>query len=98
MQNYVYSIHDDKGRKREGFEEVAEVVTKYYHDKLGKQRIKKEEIDWDVMEKRPKLKVEQQLQLIGPFIEQQIKGAILTIPAVKSPGPDGYSSSFFKAS
>ncbi|KAJ8419576.1 hypothetical protein Cgig2_018899 [Carnegiea gigantea] len=41
--------------------------------------------------------VEQQLQLIGAFIEKDIREAILSIPSVKSSGPDGYSSSFFKA-
>ena len=42
--------------------------------------------------------IEQQMKLIEPFTERDIREVILAIPSIKSPRPDGYSSSFFKAS
>jgi len=43
------------------------------------------------------LNVEQQLALCTPFTEQDIKDAIFSIPNTKSPGPDRFSSGFFKS-
>jgi len=42
------------------------------------------------------LTVEQQLAICAPFTEKDIKDAIFSIPNTKSPGPDGFSSGFFK--
>jgi len=50
------------------------------------------------MRTAPQLTVEQQMKLTHPFSEKEIKEAILGTPSIKSPGPDGFSSSFFKAS
>jgi len=41
--------------------------------------------------------VEQQLALCAPFTEKDIKIALFSIPNTKSPGPDGFSSGFFKS-
>ena len=37
------------------------------------------------------------MKLVEPFSEREIKEAILGIPSIKSPRPDGFSSSFIKA-
>ena len=47
--------------------------------------------------KEAMLRVDQQLQLIAPFLDADIKEAICSILLDKSPRPDGYSSSFYKA-
>jgi len=43
------------------------------------------------------LTVEQQLKLCAPFIDQEIKTIMFSIPNIKSPSPNGLSSGFFKA-
>ena len=43
------------------------------------------------------LSIEQQLGLCAPFSDNDIKNALFSIPHTKSPGPDGFSSGFFKS-
>ncbi|XP_062115077.1 uncharacterized protein LOC133829254 [Humulus lupulus] len=40
---------------------------------------------------------EQQLNLIYPFSKKDVKRALFSIPLIKSPGPDGFGSRFYKA-
>ena len=40
--------------------------------------------------------MEQQVELCKPFTTEDVKKAIFSIPNTKSPGPDGYSSGFYK--
>jgi len=42
--------------------------------------------------------MEHQLELCKPFTDNDIKKAMFSIPNHKSPGPDGFSSGFFKSS
>jgi len=96
--SYVYTIKDENGNRQEGFAEVAKFMAHYYQGLLGRNDIQREEINWKAMRSGPQLIVEQQLKLIEPFTKRDIKEAILAIPSIKSPGPDGFSSNFFKAS
>ena len=41
--------------------------------------------------------MEQQLSLCAPSTEKEIKVVVFSILSTKSPGPDGFSSGFFKA-
>ena len=59
--------------------------------------MKRETLDIGVMRNGIALEIEQQLKLITPFEDRDIKKAMFSIHSVKSPGPGGYSSSFFKA-
>jgi len=93
----VYTIIDGEGTRREGFEEVAKVINHYYQGLLGEQGTHRNEINWEVMRVGPQLTIEQQMKLIEPFSERDIREAILRIPSIKSPRPDGFSSSFFKS-
>ena len=43
------------------------------------------------------LSLDQQLSLIKPFTKKEVEDALFSISPIKSPGPDGYGSGFFKA-
>ncbi|XP_062118678.1 uncharacterized protein LOC133832334 [Humulus lupulus] len=43
-----------------------------------------------------KLSLDQQLLLLNPFTHKEIRDAMFNISTIKSPGPDGYGSTFFK--
>ncbi|KAJ8419948.1 hypothetical protein Cgig2_000902 [Carnegiea gigantea] len=43
------------------------------------------------------LSLEQQMDLCAPFIRDNIKEALFSIPGIKSPGLDGFNINFFKA-
>ena len=98
INNYVYSITDGNDNRREGFDEVAKIMLQFYQGLLGRKEDQRVEINLDAVRLGPQLLIEQQMKMIEPFTEREIKEAILAIPSIKSPGPDGFSSSFFKAS
>ena len=58
--------------------------------------IEREPIDTTMVQEGKVLEVEQQLQLIAPITEKDIKEAIFSIHPMKSPGPDSHNSSFFR--
>ena len=97
LQSYVYAIKDEQGRVVEGFEDVAQLITNYYQKLLGAQQIDRISLNRTIMGNEHVLLVEQQLSLLAPFFAKDIKDAIWSIPSTKSPDPDGFSSSFYKA-
>jgi len=44
LHNYIYAIKDENGNRREGFPEVAKVMTHYYQGLLGRNHIQRDEI------------------------------------------------------
>ena len=52
----------------------------------------------EAIRKVPVLTTEQQLKLCSQFTVQEIKNAMFSIPNMKSLGPDGYNSGFYKSS
>ncbi|KAJ8427758.1 hypothetical protein Cgig2_006426 [Carnegiea gigantea] len=83
MASYVYATQDTQGNSVEGL--------------LGKQDTRRDHIDVSIMQDGPILNVEQLVGLIKQFLELDMIEAIISISTVKSPGHDGYSSSFYKA-
>ena len=73
-------------------------MQKFYTSLLGQSEPTKTSIDREVMKEGPHLTMEQQLSLCLPFTDSEIEHAIFSIPNTKSPGLDGYSCDFFKAS
>ena len=96
LQAYVYAIKDKEGGWQEGFENVAHVMTEFYQQLLGTQLIVREPIDKEIIQKGSILDIKEQLQLIAPFSDKDIKEAMFSIHPMKSPGLDGYSSSFLE--
>lgn len=43
------------------------------------------------------LTIEQQLQLVQPYNEKDVRNSMSNIDKNKIPGPDGYGSEFFRA-
>lgn len=42
------------------------------------------------------LSLDQQINLLAEFDDNEIKAALWSIPPEKSPGPDGYGSGFYR--
>ncbi|KAJ8421922.1 LOW QUALITY PROTEIN: hypothetical protein Cgig2_025977 [Carnegiea gigantea] len=92
--SYIYSLKDAIGVQAEGFKEVGHLLFKFYEENLGQQERKP--LSEVIISQGLVLTCEQQLSLCVPFTDKDIKEAIFSIPNHKSPGPDGYSSGFFK--
>ncbi|KAJ8421553.1 hypothetical protein Cgig2_004598 [Carnegiea gigantea] len=88
LDTYIYTITDKL---------VLEVMFTFYKDLLGIQLPCRSHIDQEVVHSGILLAIEQQLKICAPFKDTEIKEAMFSIPNCKSPGLDGYSSGFFKA-
>ena len=94
----IYTMRDQNDQWMEGFDVVADVMTGYYKDLLGKKEHYRTQVDQQVIRQGHYLSIEQQIQLCKPFNDSEIKQAMFSIPNYKSPGLDGFNSGFYKAS
>ena len=94
---YVHELQDDLGQTCLGFDAIANLLFTFYSSLLGKSSPGKE-IDQQVVNMGPLLSLEQQAQLCCPFTTKDIKEVLFSIDGIKSPGPDGFNSTFYKAS
>ena len=70
----------------------------YYKDLLGKAPLHRQSIDSSIITQGAVLSQDQQIDLYKPFSDLDIEETLFSIPNHKWPGPDGYSSGFFKSS
>ena len=88
---------DEQGREHHGFNRVAQLLHGYYSTLLGPSTQTTTPINSHIIKLGRCLTPEQQHGLCVPFTDKDIKKALFSVPNHKSPGPDGYSSGFFKA-
>ncbi|KAJ8423582.1 LOW QUALITY PROTEIN: hypothetical protein Cgig2_002911 [Carnegiea gigantea] len=92
LSSYIYTLKDQERGLVEGFEQVGHTMFHFYRNLLGEQSLTRSAID---MEDNV-LTNEQQVRMYRSFLCNDIKNALWSIPNHKSPGPDSYSSGFFK--
>ena len=97
MATYIFSLHDASGVEVEGFDKVGEVLHAFYTDLLGRTYMPHTPLDTSTISLGDSLSMEQQIDLCKAFTDADIKEALFSIPNHKSPGPDGFSSGFFKS-
>ncbi|XP_074297070.1 uncharacterized protein LOC141627746 [Silene latifolia] len=68
--------------------------TRYFHSLLRTRRVKNKIF---LIEDRP-ICTSSIIRIVGPVTKKEIKEAFFSIPNHKAPGPDGFSSAFFKDS
>lgn len=78
-------------------EEVPSQFVKFYEELLGTDsQNPRPLLDYSIFDNR--LSVEEALDMVRPITRDEIKRAVFSIDEDRAPGPDGYSSKFFKAS
>ena len=90
----IYQLKDKQGQWVRGFDEVADIMTDFYTDLLGRHDSQRCHIDPQVTQYGHTLSLEQQIKLCQSFKDNEIKQALFSIPDFKSPGPDGFNSGF----
>ncbi|KAL2225359.1 UNVERIFIED_CONTAM: Retrovirus-related Pol polyprotein from type-2 retrotransposable element R2DM [Sesamum indicum] len=94
----ILQINDDNGTIHTETGEIINEFVSYYKDLLGGNR---RQTTMDIGFLRPwarhVLSNEETNYLISAFTPDDVKNAVFDIAEDKAPGPDGYSSSFFKA-
>lgn len=96
QQAICWEIYDQQDQCIEGREEVALYLAKFYENMLGMSSGQRVEVK-PMFSYGNTLSLEQQMELCKPVTALEIKNAMFSISSNKSPGPDGYSSSFFKS-
>ncbi|KAL2243629.1 UNVERIFIED_CONTAM: hypothetical protein Sindi_0480900 [Sesamum indicum] len=94
----ILQINDDHGATHTEPQEVVNEFVMYYQNLLGGEQ-RKDVIDLRFLRPwvRHLLSEEDVNSLLLPFTPADVKQAVFDIAEDKAPGPDGYSSGFFKA-
>uniref|UniRef100_A0A803Q707 Reverse transcriptase n=1 Tax=Cannabis sativa TaxID=3483 RepID=A0A803Q707_CANSA len=96
MESSIVTYTNEQGEIIDDFNEVVKHFIQHFQGYMGTSSITTQSLRTDCMELGNKLNLEQQLILIKPFTNKEIKKTFFRIPDSKSPGPDGYGAGFFK--
>ncbi|XP_062100475.1 uncharacterized protein LOC133806383 [Humulus lupulus] len=97
MRNHITSFINDEGQIVETYSEVIAHFYNHFKGILGKNSATTGRVDLNCFQQGSVLSLEQQLELIQPFTKKDVKRSLFNIPSIKSLGPDGFGSGFYKA-
>ncbi|GLU24015.1 hypothetical protein SLE2022_399860 [Rubroshorea leprosula] len=69
----------------------------FYQNLFGKAKEGVQEVDMNVIRRGRVLTTEESEELCRPFTAREVEIALFSIPSNKSPGPDGFTSRFYRA-
>ncbi|XP_062100716.1 uncharacterized protein LOC133806638 [Humulus lupulus] len=92
----AYYISED-GKVEDSYPKVISHFLNHFKSVLGCSIKASGKVDYVISDLGPVLSVEDQLALIKPFSNKDVKTAMFSISFIKSPGPDGFGAGFFKS-
>ncbi|XP_062097539.1 uncharacterized protein LOC133803465 [Humulus lupulus] len=87
----------DSGELIEKFEDVVTHFVHHFQKIMGSSSNASVPVQSSCFRLGHCLSLEQQVKLVRPFTKKEVKDALFSISSIKSPGPDGFGSLFFKA-
>ncbi|CAA0829117.1 DNAse I-like superfamily protein, partial [Striga hermonthica] len=93
-KNYIASITHEDGTLTGSMEDVSKEFIRYYEGLLG-TGVQTEDIDPQILSSGPTLSPNHRSTLMAPVTDEDIKSTLRGIEGDKSPGLDGYTSTFF---
>lgn len=97
LQHAIIQLRDKYNCLQTEQEAIADILVDYYKELWGKKERHRIKAFNSILRRGQTLAIEQQLELIQPYTEKDVKQAIFSIDSNKSPCPDGYGSGFYKA-
>ncbi|XP_062075813.1 uncharacterized protein LOC133779933 [Humulus lupulus] len=97
IRNRITYFLNEEGLMIDNNEEVVAHFFNHFKGFLGKGSSATSRANKSCIQQGYVLNLEQQLNLIQPFSKKDVKRALFSISSIKSPGPDGFGSSFYKA-
>ncbi|XP_062089528.1 uncharacterized protein LOC133796064 [Humulus lupulus] len=94
--NRITSFINDAGQVNEKFEDVVAHFLNHFRSIMGSHSTTSVPIQRECFIHGGNLSLDQQLRLVKPFTKKDVKDAMFSINSIKSPGPVGYCSGFFK--
>ncbi|XP_074283514.1 uncharacterized protein LOC141608061 [Silene latifolia] len=95
MLNRVLSIEDMNSNMQTTLDGIKTAFLEYYGNLLGTHKSVKK-VHYPTIRNGKTVNDARACLLLQPVIPQEVKEALFSIPATKTPGPDGFSSQFFK--
>uniref|UniRef100_A0A803PQL5 Reverse transcriptase domain-containing protein n=1 Tax=Cannabis sativa TaxID=3483 RepID=A0A803PQL5_CANSA len=95
-QNNVFSIINTAGIRVDEPKEVAGAFVEFYKLLLGSQMENRIPVNKRIVEQGPRVTQQQADFLVANYTDEEVKQAVFSIPGIKAPGPDGFSSFFYQ--
>ena len=94
-RNFISAIDKRNGQSTTSLDEVGAIFVDHFKDLLGTARMTID-LDSSIISKGPCLEASDHNELLAPVTSDEIKASLFGIDNDKAPGPDGFSSLFFK--
>ncbi|XP_062109574.1 uncharacterized protein LOC133821078 [Humulus lupulus] len=95
--NCITSVVTESSQLIEKFDDVVAHFVTHFQKIMGSNSSASVLIQHSCFSLGHRLSLDQQINLVRPFTKKEVKDALFSISSIKSPGPDGYGSGFFKA-
>ncbi|XP_062100242.1 uncharacterized protein LOC133806128 [Humulus lupulus] len=95
-QNRVFSIEDEQGNWCDTPESVQNAFLQYFQQLLGSTMSQRSQVNQSIIDLGSKISDIHLNLLQADFTAQEVKEAIFSILGMKSPGRDGFGSSFYQ--
>ncbi|GAA0159728.1 hypothetical protein LIER_16437 [Lithospermum erythrorhizon] len=95
-RSHISYIVKEDGSKITSYMEMADLFVEFYKGLFGTRRLS-EPIDLGILGKGPCVPCDDTYGLVAPITREEIKATLWEMDGDKAPGPDGFSSTFFKA-
>ncbi|XP_062075600.1 uncharacterized protein LOC133779685 [Humulus lupulus] len=96
IHNRVSSIEDAQGNWCDTPDSVQHAFLHFFQQLLGSQMHQRISVNQSIIDLGPKITDRHISILQADYSAQEVKDAIFAIPGLKSPGPDGFGSSFYQ--
>ena len=94
-RNFIAAIQNSHGQLSTSLDDVGAIFVDYYKELLGTTR-EITALDSSIFSRGPCLDASDQNEILAPVSSAEIKAALFGIDNDKAPGPDGFSSLFYK--
>ncbi|GFZ11161.1 hypothetical protein Acr_22g0005590 [Actinidia rufa] len=95
-KSQIVALTKEDGSSTTSIQQVNSLFVQFYKNLLGVSSVCPR-LDRDVLVEGKIVEEEHALSLLQPVLDKEIKSALFSIGDDKAPGPDGYSSCFFKS-
>ncbi|XP_062075434.1 uncharacterized protein LOC133779496 [Humulus lupulus] len=95
--NRITSYISEDGKVEDSYPKVISHFINHFKSVLGCSNKASGKVDYVITDLGPVLSVEDQLALIKPFSNKEVKTTLFCISSIKRPGPDSFGAGFFKS-
>lgn len=77
-------------------DQIQKIIYDYYKKLFGKSKVRAVKLSPDTWASNRRLTAEDNVELLKPFSEEEVKKSVFEMKESTAPGPDGFGVSFYK--